>query len=135
MSKQTRRTENSIVNDADAKTVKRAQWEAFEFAVEAPGLIRISNGSYSDPENHSYIVNVENGEPVACECKAFQYNDGPCKHLLAVAIREPVLKAAQTVPIPDGGEVMETCKNGQEGGCGPHGDDLPCFECYLEGDQ
>ena len=132
MSKQTRRTENGIVNDADPKTVKRAQWESFSFELEAPGLIRVINGSHENPEEHSYRVNVENGEPVACECKSFQYNDGPCKHAVAVAIREPVLQAAQSVPVTDGGEVTDTCQNGEEGCQGPHGDKLPCFECYQE---
>jgi hypothetical protein len=26
-----------------------------------------------------------------------------------------------------------TCKNGEEGCPGPEGDDLPCFECFMEG--
>ena len=133
MSAKTCGTENSIVNDADQKTVKRAQWEAFEFDLEAPGLIRVSNGSYENPEGHSYLVNVETETPVACECKAFEYSDGPCKHMVAVAIREPVLKAAQAELLPDGGSGPETCKNGQEGCCGPDAEDLPCFDCYLEG--
>lgn len=132
MSKQTRGTENGIVREADPKAVKRAQWEAFEFDLEAPGLIRVSNGSYENPENHSYLVNIETDIPVACQCKAFEYGDGPCKHMVAVAIRQPVLTAAQTVVIPDGGTGMETCQNGQPDCCGPDGDDLPCFECYRE---
>ena len=53
---------------------------------------------------------------------------------LAVTIPYLVLKAAQAVPIPNRGEAMESCQNDQEGCEGPHGDELPCFECYKEGD-
>lgn len=134
MTTETRSTENGIVRDADPNTIKRAQWEAFQFDLETPGLIRVTNGSYENPEDHSYLVNIETDTPVACQCKAFQYQERPCKHMVAVAIRQPVLKAAQTVVIPDGGTGMETCQNGQTGCCGPDGDDLPCFECYREGE-
>lgn len=132
----------------DASTAKRAQWEAFEFALEAPGLITVTNGSYDDPENHKYRVNVENGVPVACECPADTYHEEACKHRMAVAIREPVLEAATDYERPeaarvatDGGEVVErsedpdTCENGQVGCCGPDGDDLPCFPCYQAGED
>ncbi len=129
----------------DASTAKRAQWEAFEFTLEAPGLVRVTNGSYGDDsENHSYRVNVENGIPVACECKADTYQKGACKHRVAVAIRGPVLSAgAHTPVVADGGQLIDAgddgaiitenpdaCENGQVGCCGPDGDDLPCFPCY-----
>ncbi len=32
----------------DAKAVQRAQYEAFEFSFEAPGCVRVTNGSYDD---------------------------------------------------------------------------------------
>ena len=87
--------------EPDAQTAKRAAYEAFEFDLEAPGLVRVTNGSYGDDaENHSYLVNVEGGVPSACECKAFEYGNGKaCKHMTAVAIREPVLEAARTPEI------------------------------------
>lgn len=138
MSTETSGTENGIerkkvITDADPKAVKRAQWEAFEFELEAPRQIRVINGSHADPTGHTYLVDVEDGVPVICGCPAFQYGDGPCKHMIAVAIRQPVIEAiagAQTPTIPDGGETIEICRNGQEGCCGPDGDELPCFECY-----
>lgn len=130
MSTQTRDTEKSIVKRADSKAIKRAQWEAFEFTMEAPGMVRVSNESYEDGAAHSYLVNIEVEVPCACECEAFQYGEGPCKHMIAVAIREPVLLAAQRELITDGGENPDTCQNGQTGCCGPEGDDLPCFECF-----
>ncbi|WP_245998531.1 SWIM zinc finger family protein [Halalkalicoccus subterraneus] len=122
---------SDLVASATEKTVKRAQWESFSFELEAPGLVLVTNDSH-DEDGHSYLVNVETDVPVACECKAFEYGNGPCKHMVAVAIREPVLKAAQVVPIPDGGQTDNTCKNGQTGCCGPDGDDLPCFDCYQD---
>lgn len=103
MSANTRGTQESIVGEADPKTIKRAQYEAFEFELEALGLVRVINGSHENPEDHSYLVNVET-VTLACECKSFQYNEGLCKHCVAVAICQPVLQAAQSVPIPDGEE-------------------------------
>lgn len=95
---------SELVEQADEKTVKRAQWESFSFELEAPGMVLVTNDSYDD-DGHSYLVNVETDVPVACECKAFEYGDGSCKHMIAVAIREPVLMAAQSrqqpTPIPD----------------------------------
>lgn len=79
----------------DAPTAKRAQWEAFEFTLEAPGILRVANGSYGDDAaEHTYRVNVEGGVPVACECPADTHHEGACKHRVAVAIRKPVLDAA-----------------------------------------
>lgn len=127
-------TKSELVEQASEKTVKRAQWESFSFELEAPGLVLVTNESHGE-DGHSYTVNVETNTPTACECKAFEYQDGPCKHMVAVAIREPVLMAAQAVPIPDGGEAEATCQNGQTGCCGPEGDDLPCFDCYKEQDR
>jgi hypothetical protein len=78
----------------DATTAKRAQYEAFEFELDAPGLVLVRNGSYDDASEHEYRVNVEHGVPTVCECPAFQYRNGACKHMVAVAIRLPVLVAA-----------------------------------------
>lgn len=131
----------------DASTAKRAQWEAFEFALEAPGLITVTNGSYDDPENHEYRVNVENGVPVACECPADTYQKGACKHRVAVAIREPVLEAATDYETPehtkavatDGGQLVEdtddTDGRPEDCDCLPtfDADALGCWPCYRDG--
>ena len=139
----------------DVSTIKRSQWEAFEFTLEAPGIVTVRIDGTAATENHTYRVNVENGVPVACECPADTYQDGACKHRVAIAIREPVLEAAReseneherpepSRAVADGGEVLEAtedgdddpnaCENGQVGCCGPDGDDLPCFECYRTGE-
>lgn len=99
---------NQLISNAEPNVLKRAQWEAFEFDLEAPGLVRVINGSHENPKDHSYRVNVESGKPVACECPAFEYGDKPCKHSVAVAIREPVMKAANETLVADGGQILET---------------------------
>lgn len=74
-----------------AKTSKRVGWEAFEFSVEAPYLVRVTNASYGfEKGDHSYLVGVEDRDgvpvPAECECKADRYNDDyDCKHKVALA--------------------------------------------------
>lgn len=42
-------TTNALAElDADAPTAKRAQYEEFEFKLEALGLLRVTNGTYRD---------------------------------------------------------------------------------------
>jgi hypothetical protein len=41
----------SLLGDADECTIKRAQWEGFEFEVGA-GVVTVRNGSYADPSEH-----------------------------------------------------------------------------------
>jgi len=75
----------------DAKTARRVGWEAFEFSVEAPHLVRVTNASYGfEKSDHSYLVGVEdrNGVlvPAECECKADRFNEQhACKHRVALA--------------------------------------------------
>jgi nitrite reductase/ring-hydroxylating ferredoxin subunit len=105
----------------DARTAKRAQWEAFEFAVPAPGLVNITNGSYAADEqpDHTYTVKVEDGVPVTCSWPSDEYNDGACKHRVSVAMREPVVDAArddlETSPVRvDGGRIVDAGDDGAE---------------------
>ncbi|WP_336346118.1 SWIM zinc finger family protein [Halalkalicoccus ordinarius] len=104
----------------DATTTKRAQYEAFEFDLEAPGLIQIRNGSYSDEaDEHTHRVTVENGVPTSCTCKADEYGSGACKHRVAIAIPEPVLAAASASrpdgkrALADGGAVVDSKPQGE----------------------
>ncbi|MFC7010001.1 SWIM zinc finger family protein [Halalkalicoccus salilacus] len=132
----------------DASTSKRAQYEAFDFELTAPGLVTVRNESHENAAEHSYRVNVENSVPVACECPADMYHDGACKHRVAVAIREPVLEAAteyetdqEPAVIPDGGTTTERtvpCEQRAESrpadcDCLPTFEELPCWPCYREG--
>ncbi|MFC7009903.1 SWIM zinc finger family protein [Halalkalicoccus salilacus] len=132
----------------DASTAKRAQYEAFDFELEAPGLVTVRNESHENADEHSYRVNVKNGVPVACECPADMYHDGACKHRVAVAIREPVPEAAteyetdqEPAIITDGGTITERtvpCEQRAESrpadcDCLPTFEELPCWPCYRDG--
>lgn len=87
-----------------SRVIKRAQYEAFEFTIEAAG-IRVRNASHAKPEDHEYVVTITNGLPSECECPADANYDGACKHRVAVAIRKPILDAAiDRQIVADGGE-------------------------------
>jgi hypothetical protein len=91
-----------------SKTAKRVGWEQFEFAVEAPHLVRVTNASYGcEKDEHSYLVGVEDRDgllvPAECECPADKYNEEyDCKHKVALAtIGGPVvLQTAVDCPTP-----------------------------------
>mgnify|MGYP000439326247 CR=1 FL=1 len=74
-----------------SKTSKRATWEAWEFSVEAPHLVRVTNAAYGiEKADHSYLVGVEDRDgvlvPAECECPADKYRDDyDCKHKVALA--------------------------------------------------
>ncbi|ADJ16717.1 hypothetical protein [Halalkalicoccus jeotgali] len=93
-------------------------------------------------------MNVEEGFPVACECPSDTYHDGACNHRVAVAIREPVLKAASDYEsgeeqevATDGGTTVERSGSNEycaknrptDCGCLPMFEDLPCWPCYRDG--
>jgi len=106
----TRKSDKRIVEELnyDAKTAKRVGWEAYEFTVERPHQVRVTNASYGfEKEAHSYLVGVEERDgvpvPAECECKADLYNEEyACKHRVACAtIAGPVvLQAAVECPTP-----------------------------------
>jgi hypothetical protein len=85
--------DKSIVEELNfgAKTARRVGWEAFEFSVEGPHLVRVTNASYGfEKDDHSYLVGVEDRDgvlvPAECECKADRYNEeDDCKHKVALA--------------------------------------------------
>ena len=118
----------------DEKTVKRAQWEGFDFTLLGDGDIEVVNTSHEKPEEHTYTVHVEGDIPSDCTCPAWEYHEGACKHMLAVAIREPVLNAATAEPEleADGGVVLEE-ERPEDCDCSPLFEDLPCWPCYREG--
>lgn len=46
-------------------------------------MYEVTNFSHSDPTEHRYIVTL--GDNVSyCNCKAFKYQSGECKHIEAV---------------------------------------------------
>ena len=97
------------VLESDEQVEKRAQWEAFEFTVLGDGDVEVVNASHETPDGHTYTVHVEGGIPSDCTCPADTYQEGACKHRVAVAIRESVLEAASTdQPVrADGGVTLE----------------------------
>ena len=126
--------------DADATIEKRASWEAFEFTLLGDGDVEVVNSSHDEPDEHTYTVHVEGGIPSDCTCPAFEYQDGSCKHMVAVAIREPVLEAASAEPTltADGGIVVKTEESDHSDERPDDCDcieiaDLPCWPCYRDG--
>lgn len=136
----------------DASTAKRAQYEAFDFELAAPGLVTVRNESHANADEHSYRVNVEDSVSIACECPADMYHEGACKHRVAVTIRKPVLEAAseyehdpESEVVTDGGTTVE-CPATREAvqeqsedarptdcDCLPTFEGLSCWPCYREG--
>lgn len=130
--------------DVSNRFLKRAQYEAFEFTVLDEGVL-VRNGSYTNPDDHEYLVTVVDGVPIHCSCPADRTYTPACKHRLAVAIREPVLDAASRAtaptPVADGGtksssatefateqdDPPEWCD------CADLSDDFPCWGCYSRG--
>lgn len=127
------------VLDADATIEKRASWEGFEFTLLGEDDVEVVNCSHDKPEEHTYTVHVEGEIPSDCTCPAFEYQDGACKHMVAVAIREPILEAVTTEPAmrADGGLVEEV--ESDESDERPDDceciviADLPCWPCYRDG--
>ena len=120
--------------DADATIQKRAQWEGFEFTLLGDGDVEVVNTSHDEPKEHTYTVHVEGGIPSDCTCPAFEYQEGACKHMVAVVIHEPVLKAATAEPamMADGGVAVgaEESDYSEERpddcDCSPLFEELPC---------
>ncbi len=129
------------VLDADSKIVKRASWEAFEFTLLGDGDVEVVNGSHDEPEEHTYTVHIESGIPSDCTCPAFEYQAGACKHMLSIAIREPLLEAVSADPTvkADGGLTVEEGTTGDfnerpdDCDCSPTFEELPCWPCYRDG--
>lgn len=75
--------------------LERAQTEPFSFTIDLVSAgVRARNDQYANPDDHEYLVTIEDGVPVRCECPADAYYPWACKHRVAVAIRRPVLDAA-----------------------------------------
>jgi len=133
------------VLESDEQVEKRAQWEAFEFTVLGGGDVEVVNASHDDKGEHTYIVHVEGGIPSDCTCPADTYQEGACKHRVAVAIREPVLDAAsgdQPVRADGGTATLEEFgaddrddDRPSDCDCGDWNDGLglSCWPCYREG--
>ena len=117
------------------RTAKRAQYEAFEFAILSDG-VRVRNTSHADPRKHEYHVTVEDSVPSACEYPADTHYDDACKHRVAVAIRIPVLRAAIDQQVAADGGTQEEAdeRDASEEACDcPDLGGFPCWECVRTG--
>lgn len=114
------------------KTEERAQTEGMEFDVPMPGVVVVTNVSHDS----AHSVNVTDGAPESCSCKADQFGSGACKHRVACAIRSPVLAAAsrgsgvEKAVATDGGQLLLQPEAEEENadavaGC-PHGNGEFC---------
>jgi hypothetical protein len=131
------------VLDADSKIMKRASWEGFEFTLLGDGDVEVVNTSHEEPDEHTYTVHVEGGIPSDCTCPAFEYQAGACKHMLSIAIREPLLEAVRAEPKmkADGGVTVEADTTDDSDDrpddcdCGEwnQGLGLSCWPCYRDG--
>lgn len=128
--------------DFGGKTAKRVGWEAFEFSVDGPHQVRVTNAAYGFlKEEHSYTVGVAvvDGQalPAECNCPADVHREPDCKHKVALAtVGGPtVLNAAVGLESPTANETdsPETMADSlrTDGGCECDKGDFPCFECYL----
>jgi len=122
------------------RVAKRAQYEAFEFAIVPEG-VRVRNGSHANPEEHEYLVTIVEGIPQTCTCPANARFEGACKHRVAVAIRAPIMDAANRQVVADGGvETSSRRPDHQQGQSADEDDEceecleeFPCWECVRTG--
>ena len=84
-------TTHPPIPDVPTRILKRAQYEALTFEW-VDGDVRVRNESHADPDNHEYVITIDDGRPIACTCPADAGFDHPCKHRVALAIRRPILE-------------------------------------------
>ncbi|QCJ45885.1 SWIM zinc finger family protein [Haloprofundus sp. MHR1] len=118
------------------RVLDRAQYEPLCFSL-LDGDVLVRNERYTDPENHEYRVQIENGVPIACECPADEKYPGACKHRVAVAIRSVVVDAAvEMQALADGGSVRASTRYETDESscdCEQLSNGFPCWECVRTG--
>lgn len=125
------------------RSLTRVQNESFDFRLHR-GDILVTNLSYDDPSDHVYRVTVTDGTPVVCTCPADEHYSPACKHRIAVAMRSPVISAADRMQVAADGGVIEP--EGRERHSSHHSDEktaecdcsdlpegIPCWPCYRDG--
>lgn len=119
--------ETNAVDKNESKREKRARWEGFEYTVCSNGIVNVNNVSHNEA-GHTYSVDIVGSRVTnTCSCPSAKYQEGRCKHEVAVRGNDAVMGA---LTASDGGQ--EACANGQVG-CNGNEDDLPCWECYKTG--
>ena len=79
----------------DPKVAKRANHDHFEHDLD-PKNHRIRVINTSSAKNDSYWVEVRDGAPYKCECKAHRHQGNPCKHMVHIALSQPLVDAVDT---------------------------------------
>jgi hypothetical protein len=111
-------------------TVKRARWENLQVAAcQNTNHCNVCNYSHpiAEKADHTHTVTLDHGMPIACTCKAFEYNEGLCKHCLAVAADADAIDTAtpeqatdtdttDTTAVTDGGTTTEPRENTEHTG-------------------
>ena len=137
--------------DAPNRIIKRAQYEALTFELLETNIL-VRNESHADPENHEYLVVLEDGLPVSCTCLADEHYENACKHRVAVAMRRPIIDFAREAKlVADGGSKTRENQRGaslraesdvdqkaatedaDDCDCDDLPDEFPCWECYRAG--
>jgi hypothetical protein len=127
--------------DHEPTTEKRASWELFSFVALEGVRVEVVNKSYSASEERSYTVDVGGEIPFSCSCPAFKYREGPCKHMIAIAMDESLfdagnagqsMKADGGTRVEAGGKDYSDRRPG-DCDCSPFTADFPCWPCYLIG--
>jgi hypothetical protein len=90
MSNETSGTENGVASVDE----KRAQFERMEHTVCPNGYVNVANLSHNDDSNHTYSVEVRNGEAVSCSCGHAVHRGAHCKHQISVEQNPIVLHSA-----------------------------------------
>lgn len=142
---------DTLAEKATEKVAKRAQYEAFDYTVPGTGTVRVTNASYGDDAaDHTYDVTIQNGEAASCTCPADEYQEGPCKHRVAVSQTPAVLVAATPEVATDGGSTTTTAPDtedvleddvdeeedvGSREECWCADADLPCFDHFQKGGE
>lgn len=107
---------------------KRAKYERFEMTVldgEGSGYVNVRNTSYSEGD-HTYSVEVRNGETVGCSCPHATHRGAHCKHQIAVE-QSPIVVSSVSATSTTSTERVAT-----DGGCvetDTENSADPCDEC------
>ena len=83
----------------------------------ATGHVNVCNRSHNDDKNHTYSVEVADGEAVGCSCPHAVHRGATCKHMIAVQNSPIVVSSASAATAPvatDGGEDTITDDEGDE---------------------
>ncbi|WP_435158823.1 hypothetical protein [Haladaptatus sp. DFWS20] len=121
-------TKQTAARNTAETAQKRAQWEQFDFDVEAPGLVDVTNESHDKPADHQYIVSIDDvtDDAMACTGPHHVHRNAFCKHMATV---ENTTDDGTLAPFPsedDDDAEPEDCDCDGLGG-------FPCWPCMQTG--